>query len=58
MSQKKIILRSEDNENEPPNGLNVALSFKRNGIFNSTCSKNNSILTKLNLTKNEPSKAF
>ncbi|MBU2104209.1 MAG: hypothetical protein KKF67_00325 [Nanoarchaeota archaeon] len=34
MSQKKIILRPEDNGDEPPDGLNVALPFKRLGIYN------------------------
>ncbi len=34
MFQKKIVLRPKDNGNEPPNGLNVALFFKRLGILN------------------------
>jgi len=34
MFQKKIILRPEDNGDEPPDGLNVALPFKRLGILN------------------------
>jgi len=34
MFQKKIILKIEDNGAEPPNGLNVALPFKRLGILN------------------------
>ena len=34
MFNKEIILRAEDNGDEPPDGLNVALPFKRLGIFN------------------------
>lgn len=34
MLQKKIILKPEDNCNEPPKGLNVVLPFKRLGILN------------------------
>ena len=34
MSNKMIILRSEDNGDEPPDGLNIAWSFKRHGILN------------------------
>ena len=34
MSQKKIILRPKDNGDEPPDGLNIAGSFKRLGILN------------------------
>jgi len=34
MFHKKIILRPEDNGDEPPGGLNVALPFKRLGILN------------------------
>lgn len=34
MSQKKIILKPEDKGDEPPDGLNVALPFKRLGILN------------------------
>ena len=34
MSEKKNILKPEDNGDEPPDGLNVALPFKRLGIYN------------------------
>ncbi len=34
MFNKTIILRPEDNGDEPPDGLNVVLPFKRLGIFN------------------------
>jgi len=34
MSQKKIILKPKDNGNEPPDGLNITLPFKRLGILN------------------------
>ncbi len=34
MVQKKIILKPEDKGDEPPDGLNVALPFKRLGILN------------------------
>ena len=34
MFYKKIILKPEDKEDEPPDGLEVALPFKRLGILN------------------------
>ena len=47
MSEKKIILKLEDNGDEPPDGLNVALPFKRLGIYNpAVVQKDNGVLTK------------
>lgn len=34
MFKKRIILKPEDKEDEPPDGLNVVLPFKRLGILN------------------------
>jgi len=47
MFQKRIILKPEDKEDEPPNGLNVVLPFKRLGILNpAIIQKGNEVLIK------------
>lgn len=56
MSQKRIILRPEDNVDEPPPNLNIAGYFKRVGILNPAVVQRDN--EKLDLTKNEPPKTF
>jgi len=60
MPQKRIILRPEDNGDEPPDGLDAALPFKRLGILNPAVVQHGPfvyLLSRLNYSGNGVSKS-